>query len=112
MVAYPLVHAQKEDKPSQSAIETPASCLPIPRDSDLLYVVIVLFALLLRYTVSLWPYSGTARPCPFHVALAGCHCACAVVVCVAGAGAYPMYGDFEAQRHWMEVTVNLPIGTW
>ena len=24
----------------------------------------------------------------------------------------PMHGDFEAQRHWMEVTFNLPIGDW
>uniref|UniRef100_A0A182QLA4 dolichyl-P-Glc:Man9GlcNAc2-PP-dolichol alpha-1,3-glucosyltransferase n=1 Tax=Anopheles farauti TaxID=69004 RepID=A0A182QLA4_9DIPT len=24
----------------------------------------------------------------------------------------PMYGDFEAQRHWQEVTVNLPIADW
>ena len=23
-----------------------------------------------------------------------------------------MYGDFEAQRHWMEITVNLPISDW
>nr|CAD2174470.1 unnamed protein product [Meloidogyne enterolobii] len=23
-----------------------------------------------------------------------------------------IYGDFEAQRHWMEVTVNLPISKW
>ena len=23
-----------------------------------------------------------------------------------------MYGDLEAQRHWMEVTVNLPLGEW
>jgi hypothetical protein len=23
-----------------------------------------------------------------------------------------MYGDFEAQRHWMELTVNLPISQW
>jgi alpha-1,3-glucosyltransferase len=22
----------------------------------------------------------------------------------------PMFGDFEAQRHWMEVTTSLPIG--
>lgn len=21
----------------------------------------------------------------------------------------PMYGDYEAQRHWQEITVNLPI---
>jgi alpha-1,3-glucosyltransferase len=24
----------------------------------------------------------------------------------------PMFGDFEAQRHWMEITVSLPIGDW
>ena len=24
----------------------------------------------------------------------------------------PMYGDFEAQRHWMEITVNLPTREW
>lgn len=29
-----------------------------------------------------------------------------------GKGAYPMCGDFEAQRHWMEVTSHLPIGDW
>jgi alpha-1,3-glucosyltransferase len=23
-----------------------------------------------------------------------------------------MFGDFEAQRHWMELTVNLPINQW
>lgn len=29
-----------------------------------------------------------------------------------GKGLPPMYGDLEAQRHWMEVTVNLPLGEW
>jgi len=29
-----------------------------------------------------------------------------------GFGTPPMYGDFEAQRHWKEITVNLPIGDW
>lgn len=24
----------------------------------------------------------------------------------------PMYGDFEAQRHWQEITINLPIADW
>lgn len=23
-----------------------------------------------------------------------------------------MFGDFEAQRHWMEITVNLPVNEW
>ena len=24
----------------------------------------------------------------------------------------PMYGDFEAQRHWMEITLHLPAKQW
>jgi hypothetical protein len=23
-----------------------------------------------------------------------------------------MYGDFEAQRHWMEITQHLPLSQW
>lgn len=29
-----------------------------------------------------------------------------------GQGKSPMYGDYEAQRHWMEITMNLPIEEW
>ncbi|GLC53216.1 hypothetical protein PLESTB_000720700 [Pleodorina starrii] len=29
-----------------------------------------------------------------------------------GAGDAPKYGDYEAQRHWMELTVNLPVTDW
>ncbi|KFQ97866.1 Dolichyl pyrophosphate Man9GlcNAc2 alpha-1,3-glucosyltransferase, partial [Opisthocomus hoazin] len=29
-----------------------------------------------------------------------------------GAGKPPLYGDYEAQRHWQEVTYNLPIRQW
>ena len=29
-----------------------------------------------------------------------------------GEGKPPMYGDFEAQRHWLEITSNLNIGDW
>ena len=36
---------------------------------------------------------------------------CAAVT-VAGAGKPPMFGDYEAQRHWMEITYNLPIREW
>ncbi|KAL4435016.1 hypothetical protein ABPG77_003841 [Micractinium sp. CCAP 211/92] len=43
-------------------------------------------ALLLRWGVSLHGYSGMGVP--------------------------PRYGDYEAQRHWMEVTVNLPPDQW
>ncbi|KAK3668569.1 Glucosyltransferase-like protein [Elasticomyces elasticus] len=27
-------------------------------------------------------------------------------------GVEPMHGDFEAQRHWMELTINLPVTHW
>eukprot|EP00658_Telonema_sp_P-2_P070237 TRINITY_DN59815_c0_g1_i2.p1 TRINITY_DN59815_c0_g1~~TRINITY_DN59815_c0_g1_i2.p1 ORF type:complete len:525 (-),score=112.50 TRINITY_DN59815_c0_g1_i2:200-1774(-) len=29
-----------------------------------------------------------------------------------GEGVAPMFGDYEAQRHWMEMTVNLPASEW
>lgn len=29
-----------------------------------------------------------------------------------GRGRPPMYGDFEAQRHWMELTLHLPVRRW
>ncbi|KAF7717224.1 Dolichyl-P-Glc:Man(9)GlcNAc(2)-PP-dolichol alpha-1,3-glucosyltransferase [Penicillium ucsense] len=41
---------------------------------------------LFRWAVSLWGYSGHNVP--------------------------PMYGDFEAQRHWMEITSHLPMANW
>ncbi len=31
---------------------------------------------------------------------------------MSGKGKLPMYGDFEAQRHWMEVTTHVPIKQW
>ncbi|KAF2172368.1 glycosyltransferase family 57 protein [Zasmidium cellare ATCC 36951] len=41
---------------------------------------------LFRWCTAIWPYSGFQRP--------------------------PMHGDFEAQRHWMELTINLPVTHW
>lgn len=29
-----------------------------------------------------------------------------------GEGQLPIHGDFEAQRHWMEITTHLPISQW
>lgn len=48
--------------------------------------MVSLVAILVRWCVSLHPYSGQGKP--------------------------PMYGDYEAQRHWQEVTVNLPLAEW
>ena len=41
---------------------------------------------LFRWAVGLGPYSGKGVP--------------------------PMHGDFEAQRHWMEITNHLPLSEW
>lgn len=43
-------------------------------------------AMLIRSIISLHPYSGENTP--------------------------PMFGDYEAQRHWQEIVVNLPITDW
>lgn len=49
-------------------------------------LMIILGGLLLRWLTGLHSYSGEHKP--------------------------PMFGDFEAQRHWMEITLNLPMSTW
>ncbi|CAG9990207.1 unnamed protein product [Clonostachys byssicola] len=41
---------------------------------------------LFRWSAGLWGYSGFQRP--------------------------PMFGDYEAQRHWMEITTHLPVSQW
>lgn len=47
---------------------------------------LIFYALLLRILVSLHPWSGM--------------------------NVSPRFGDFEAQRHWMEITVSLPMKDW
>ncbi|KAI0146868.1 ALG8 glycosyltransferase family ALG6 [Xylariaceae sp. FL1272] len=41
---------------------------------------------LFRWAAGLWGYSGFEKP--------------------------PMFGDYEAQRHWMEITTQLPVSQW
>lgn len=31
---------------------------------------------------------------------------------IEGANVPPMHGDFEAQRHWLEITQHLPLRQW
>ncbi|XP_044468997.1 probable dolichyl pyrophosphate Man9GlcNAc2 alpha-1,3-glucosyltransferase isoform X2 [Mangifera indica] len=50
------------------------------------FFCIALLALLVRVAVSLHPYSGAGDP--------------------------PKFGDYEAQRHWMEITLNFPATEW
>lgn len=45
-----------------------------------------LLLLLVRWMVGLHSYSGEGTP--------------------------PMFGDYEAQRHWMEITLQLPVSDW
>ncbi|KAJ5357470.1 hypothetical protein N7541_004628 [Penicillium brevicompactum] len=55
--------------------------------SQWLILPLILMAVgLFRWAVSLWGYSGFEVP--------------------------PMHGDFEAQRHWMEITTHLPMAQW
>lgn len=67
----------------------------------------LLLALTLRWIVSLHPHSGMcalfgAETPPLSTFLSP----------FSGQGKPPMFGDFEAQRHWMEITVNLPAAQW
>ncbi|XP_076753373.1 dolichyl pyrophosphate Man9GlcNAc2 alpha-1,3-glucosyltransferase-like [Xylocopa sonorina] len=49
-------------------------------------VFISLLALLWRWCITYHSYSGQGKP--------------------------PMFGDYEAQRHWQEITLNIPIEKW
>ena len=48
--------------------------------------ILVIISVLIRYTIALGPHSGENTP--------------------------PMYGDYEAQRHWMEITINTVPEEW
>ncbi|KAH9286857.1 Dolichyl pyrophosphate Man9GlcNAc2 alpha-1,3-glucosyltransferase [Echinococcus granulosus] len=57
-----------------------------PSDPFICVALPLALGLCLRSLGILQPYSGMSSP--------------------------PMFGDYEAQRHWMEITVNLPISEW
>ncbi|KAF5360802.1 hypothetical protein D9756_004908 [Leucocoprinus leucothites] len=48
--------------------------------------LLVLLSTLLKFCIGLGPYSGHGTP--------------------------PLFGDYEAQRHWMELTLHLPFRRW
>ncbi|VDK70201.1 unnamed protein product [Litomosoides sigmodontis] len=50
------------------------------------FLALIFFTITVQIALSLGSYSGYATP--------------------------PMYGDYEAQRHWMEITYHLPISQW
>lgn len=57
---------------------------------------------LFRWTAGFWGYSGTSSTDRFQRKLR----------LRVGFNVPPMFGDFEAQRHWMEITIHLPISQW
>ncbi|KAF2460078.1 glycosyl transferase [Lineolata rhizophorae] len=60
---------------------------PAKGESQWIVLPLILMAAgLFRWATAMWDYSGFQSP--------------------------PMHGDFEAQRHWMEITTHLPITQW
>ncbi|KUL89110.1 hypothetical protein ZTR_06070 [Talaromyces verruculosus] len=57
-----------------------------PTSQWIILPLILMVVGLFRWAVSLWGYSGFNVP--------------------------PLHGDFEAQRHWMELTIHLPLTKW
>jgi len=88
-------HADAEDAAVQAYLTTPKPAFPLvafltpARGGTSQWVLIPLILMtvgLFRWAAGLWGYSGFQSP--------------------------PMHGDFEAQRHWMEITNHLPISRW
>lgn len=89
---------------------------------------LVCLAVLSKLCMGLGPYSG-AWGCTAACCSTGTHAASRLGVAAGawpwtapghrppvppppGMGKPPRYGDYEAQRHWMEITINLPPSQW
>ncbi|KAL9231331.1 hypothetical protein vseg_006571 [Gypsophila vaccaria] len=80
------METQKESKAVVDKKEDDPWWWLVNKGLGVLFICISLFAVLVRLGVSLHPYSGAGNP--------------------------PKFGDFEAQRHWMEITINTPVKEW
>ncbi|KAH7035276.1 ALG6, ALG8 glycosyltransferase family-domain-containing protein [Microdochium trichocladiopsis] len=88
--------ARFDDNPSrkpETLVRTPsfplAALLWPARSSHSQWEVLPLILMavgIFRWSAGLWGYSGFQKP--------------------------PLFGDYEAQRHWMEVTTQLPMSQW
>ena len=76
----------------------------------------VLTSILVRWCVSLSSYSGKIclKATNFFTLINEVFLSVDFlnVHLAAGKGKPPMFGDYEAQRHWMEITYNLPVDEW
>lgn len=72
-------------------------------------------AILIRLAVSLHPYSGKKSDVGMssvYVCSSNAISGHTSVTVSPGAGQPVMFGDYEAQRHWMEITFHLPVKEW
>lgn len=67
----------------------------------------VLASVWVKWSIGLGSYSGQLQST--HAASAKFRRSSG---CCLGQGTPPMYGDYEAQRHWMELTIHLPPREW
>ena len=58
----------------------------VSKESRGMFMTIFWLSVAVRLAIGFWPHSGENSP--------------------------PKFGDFEAQRHWKELTLNLPISEW
>ncbi|KAK5130902.1 hypothetical protein LTR08_001565 [Meristemomyces frigidus] len=81
-----LDHLEKQERPAFPLVAFfwPAKAANVSQWILLPSILMTVF--LFRWCTSIWPYSGFQKP--------------------------PMHGDFEAQRHWMELTTHLPVTHW
>jgi alpha-1,3-glucosyltransferase len=63
----------------------------------------VLFSIWVKWAIGLGSYSGQSRlfELIYHI-----------LTLLEGEATPPMFGDYEAQRHWMELTIHLPFRQW
>uniref|UniRef100_A0A915PDJ5 Alpha-1,3-glucosyltransferase n=1 Tax=Setaria digitata TaxID=48799 RepID=A0A915PDJ5_9BILA len=81
-LSYRGCHGEKANMKYDESEMKAVVCIP----NGAVYLAMLFFAISLQIALSSGSYSGRATP--------------------------PMYGDYEAQRHWMEITYHLPINQW
>lgn len=72
---------------------------------DWVVVITILLSALVKWCIGLGSYSGEYTYI-YHSGSEGLIRSCP------GQATPPMFGDYEAQRHWLELTIHLPFRQW